>query len=84
MQWYISAYCVQHVTKVGTEMVHSQHVKLLTQLEHINLNPQEHWDNNFMTFLAIIPMEDEIFIGLDANAGLNNSKSAKIVNSRNV
>eukprot|EP00957_Ditylum_brightwellii_P104772 7985688-Ditylum_brightwellii.AAC.1 len=29
-------------------------------------------------------MDDEVFIGLDANAGLNNSKFAKIVHSKNL
>eukprot|EP00957_Ditylum_brightwellii_P069793 5300164-Ditylum_brightwellii.AAC.1 len=84
MQWYISAYRVQQVMKAGTEMTHSQHVSLVTQLGCIDPKPQEYWDNNFITFLATIPMEDEIFIGLNVNAGLNNSKFAKIVNSRNL
>eukprot|EP00957_Ditylum_brightwellii_P153184 11659390-Ditylum_brightwellii.AAC.1 len=50
----------------------------------IDPKPQEHWDNDFITILATIPMEDEMFIGLDTNAGLNDSKFAKIVNSRNL
>eukprot|EP00957_Ditylum_brightwellii_P040157 3038731-Ditylum_brightwellii.AAC.1 len=71
MQWYIYAYYVQYVTKAGTEMVHSQHGRLLTQLGHIDRKPREHSNNAFLAFLVTILTEDEIFIGLDANAGLN-------------
>eukprot|EP00957_Ditylum_brightwellii_P022919 1729669-Ditylum_brightwellii.AAC.1 len=71
MQWYISTYYVQQVTIAGTETVHSQHVRLLTQLGYIDLKPQEHQDNNFIIFFATIPMEDEVFTGLGANTGLN-------------
>eukprot|EP00957_Ditylum_brightwellii_P207956 15355283-Ditylum_brightwellii.AAC.1 len=72
MQCYISTYHMQQVTKAGTETVPSKHVRLLTQLGHIDPKPQEHWKNNFIAFLANIPMEDEVFIGLGTNAGLKN------------
>eukprot|EP00957_Ditylum_brightwellii_P211597 15366354-Ditylum_brightwellii.AAC.1 len=63
------------MTKAGTETVHNQHIWLLLQLGHIDLKPQEHWDNDFLAFLASILLEDEIFIGLDANAGRDHNKT---------
>jgi len=70
--WIIAAYRVQNNPYGGTTTVYSQQKRLLTQQGVINPKPQTIWDNDFQTFLKNIPANDEIIVGLDANASLQN------------
>eukprot|EP00957_Ditylum_brightwellii_P060681 4607270-Ditylum_brightwellii.AAC.1 len=77
--WIIAAYCAQNNPYGGTETVYNQQLRLLVQQGITDPKPHKTWDNDFLDFLKEIPENDEIIVGIDANAPLHDSAFATLM-----
>jgi hypothetical protein len=82
--WIIAAYHVQNNPYGGTETVYNQQLRLLVQQGINDPKPHKTWDNDFLAFLKEIPDNNEIIVGIDANAPLHNSAFTNLLSGKHL
>eukprot|EP00957_Ditylum_brightwellii_P086669 6595256-Ditylum_brightwellii.AAC.1 len=77
--WVIAGYRVSQTTNTGTTTAFPQQVQLLKMQGIKKPKPKQQQDIDMLTFLKLIPTEDNIMLLIDANNDLQNSQFSHIV-----